>query len=602
VCLRRLGEAPPDPRCGWQEEDRQDAEDPPGDGRQHGAARAQAALQEAEGQGAEGGAHLEDQEDDDQLAGGQVQLLGGVDADELDDDLQAGHVDHEGDQEAKEDLVAPRQRPGGADLCKPGLHELAEAGALEAGDGAAALAHEDEGGDGGDDEEDADHQHRALVLAQEGLVGLGRIGADGEHDEAEAQQAAEVAQTPAQARDRPHVVFGGEIRQEAAAEALAQHEGRVADRQQPDGQRHIPRPDEVEPQGRGRAHQRRIGQVALLAAAVVADRPRQRRQQQRQHRGGHDRDRPVGVPRLRALRDDVPGEEGRVHHRDHHGRIAGVGEVIHRPAEDLPLFYRGERSRGQDDTRARLPSWVWFRVAAMPVTSADSAQDNTQPRRPAGLDASPSTPSPVSGRRPTGYTFGGGGEPLRDGLGGGGVLSSGHQQAPVSLVCRLGREVPCWTSQGWRVAGGGRRAAVVGRRLSVVGCRASVGVCRCRISNVCGRVGRRGSQVPADAPRTGRHLHRGRPIGAHRSLQGVARRAATRERRGRRRRSVKPRRATVARQPHRGEADRVEADRSSLLRYHPHRRIAHPSLCRCGMASQPKSSSAPGRRSRMWRQ
>ena len=27
-------------------------------------------------------------------------------------------------------------------------------------------------------------------------------------------------------------------------------------------------------------------------------------------------------------------------------------------------------------------------------------------RRPAGLDASPSTPSPVSGRRPTGYIFG----------------------------------------------------------------------------------------------------------------------------------------------------------------------------------------------------
>ena len=167
------------------------------------------------------------------------------------------------------------------------------------------------------------------------------------------QHAPEIAKTPAQATHAPHGFRLRQFGQEGCRQRLAKAVEDVGDNNQEQGQRHHARLRQR--QCRGREHAARGGQHQQALLLRMRIRPgADGRHQQHHHCIGDAQRQCPGQGRPVGLAGNPRHEIGREHRRQHHRGVAGVGKVIHRPAEHLAAAHAGIEGR----IRQQVHEWV----------------------------------------------------------------------------------------------------------------------------------------------------------------------------------------------------------------------------------------------------
>src|SRR6185503_18511131 len=173
----------------------EDDHDDPADQHQgHGFDVADGVLQVAEAEGAQRGGNVHDEHQHDGLLAGEFHGFLRVDGGQRDHGLDAGLVEQDADEETAQVGVVARLAQGLHDAL-PRMLELA----VRAG----ALLEEEEGRRGGEGEDHGGDDHHD---GNELVAGLALFLSPGDVNErnAERNQAAQVAEGPAPARDAPH--------------------------------------------------------------------------------------------------------------------------------------------------------------------------------------------------------------------------------------------------------------------------------------------------------------------------------------------------------------------------------------------------------------
>jgi hypothetical protein len=293
------------------------------------ATRPDAVLKTTGDEGADDGGDGQDQDVERQLLLRHAEDVLRDRAGEPDHDLHAAEVERHDGQEAKE-MAVVTDRPEGAG--QPMESDRRQRLPLGHGLALLAFAHEDEGRQRCEQEEEPGPDEDPPVPGH--LVGAHRRD---DRRPGQAQQPAEVAEGVAERGDLPHVVVRGELGQERRHEVLA------------DGVEHVPQAEEHHPvRRRARSDQRQrrrhhdaadVGdeQQLLLRSREVRQCADQRRQHDDHDQRSDARERPELPSPRGVVHHDVADEVQVVHGGQDDQREGLVGEVEHRPPEDLAV-------------------------------------------------------------------------------------------------------------------------------------------------------------------------------------------------------------------------------------------------------------------------
>ena len=295
---------------------------------------ADAVLHVAEGESADGGRDVHEEDHEERVLGLEPHDGGGIDGRERDDDGDAALIEEPADGKPGKVAEVAERAERAAQLRK----------ALRGGapDGLAVrsvktrhapLLEEEEDRKRGGREDESRHGHRA----RHGLVHPVAELLAAEHHaqtEAERKDAAAVAEAPAPARNLAHGVLTGELGQEGRVEGLAHVVGDVAHDDHEGGPDDRARSREHEAERAAHGHEGRDGEPALLRGGRVGHRADDGHQQHAHRIAHRDDDGPEerrrgGVARHHA--HEVGVEDG----REHHGRVARIGKVECGPGPDL---------------------------------------------------------------------------------------------------------------------------------------------------------------------------------------------------------------------------------------------------------------------------
>ena len=312
-----------------------DHHDPADQHEQHRADVADRVLQVAESECADRRGDVDDEDQHDRLLGRELHRFLGVDRGERDHGHDAGLVEEDADEEPAQVVILARV-PQRVQDARPRIVGLRLRD--------RALAQEQERRRRGEREHHGGDQHRDRDEIRSAPSLVLRPGDIRERD-AERDQPAEIAERPTPAGHAAHRLRLRKLGQERGDQVLADREEEVRQHDEHDregdgaGRSEVQRRGEKDAAGGGDEEQ------FLLRGMRVGPRADERRAEEHREIRDRERRRPRERGPRSLLRDGR--DEVRIEDRgDHHGRVPGVGEVVHAPCPDFAQRnVRRERSR-----------------------------------------------------------------------------------------------------------------------------------------------------------------------------------------------------------------------------------------------------------------